>query len=292
MLKPRWLGLLGLLLVVLTAFTVLGLWQLSVARDDGRRAAVEGAQSQPAPLAQVLTPQQAFPAAAFGRPVEAVGRYDASGQVLVAGRRLDGAPGWWVVTPLVVSDSRARLAVLRGFVRDASKPRGPAPTSTGEVSVVGTVAPGESPASTGSRGDLPAGQLGSLDLGRLVNMWDAPTYNAFVFAVSETPDATGAGAAGSSATGGIERVPPPPVATGLSLRNAAYALQWWVFAVFAAWMWWKMVREDHRRDRFLQGLPPSAHADTAHTDAATSATGTEPADRAMQTDRTAGAATT
>ena len=32
-----------------------------------------------------------------------------------------------------------------------------------------------------------------------------------------------------------------------ALRNAAYAVQWWVFALFALWLWWRMVREDHRR---------------------------------------------
>jgi len=39
------------------------------------------------------------------------------------------------------------------------------------------------------------------------------------------------------------------VPTGLTWRNAAYALQWWVFGLFAAYMWWRMVRDDHRRDQ-------------------------------------------
>jgi cytochrome oxidase assembly protein ShyY1 len=43
-------------------------------------------------------------------------------------------------------------------------------------------------------------------------------------------------------------VPPPEVTGGIKWRNAAYALQWWVFAAFAAFMWVKMVREDARRE--------------------------------------------
>ncbi len=251
MLKPRWLGLLGLLLVILVAFTFLGLWQLSVARDDARKEAVEAAPRQPvAALASVLTPHGEFPATASGRRVEAVGRYDAAGQVLVADRRLDGAPGFWVVTPLVVADTGARVAVLRGFVRAAPAP---APVTDADVTVLGTLAPGESPVSSSQ--PLPPGQLPSVDLGHLVNVWDGPIYNAFVFAVSETPDASAAGPAGSSAGGGLERVPPPPVPSGLTLRNAAYAVQWWVFGLFAAWMWWKMVREDHRRDALGRAEP-------------------------------------
>jgi surfeit locus 1 family protein len=236
-LKPRWLGLLGVLVVLLVAFTVLGLWQLSVARDDGRREAVAAAPSQaPVPMQEVLAPHTPFPADASGRPVTATGKYDPAGQVLVADRRLDGLTGWWVVTPLVVDGSSARLAVLRGFVTTASG-TGPAPAEVGEVTVSGTLAPGESPASSAAA--LPPGQLGSLDLARLVNVWPGEIYNAFVFATAESPDATT----------GMQRVPPPPVPTGFTLRNGAYALQWWVFGAFAAWMWWRMVRDDYRRDR-------------------------------------------
>ena len=65
--------------------------------------------------------------------------------------------------------------------------------------------------------------------------------------IRETPDQGVAGTTGASAAGGMERVPPPDLPSGLTLRNAAYALQWWVFAVFALWMWVKMVRDDYRR---------------------------------------------
>ena len=250
LLKPRWLGLSGLLVVLLAAFTLLGLWQLSVARDEARKSAIEEAPRQPvASLASVLQPHGAFPATASGRRVAAVGSYDPAGQVLVSGRRLDGAAGYWVLTPLVVTETGARLAILRGFVRT---PLAPA-ARTGEVTVLGSIAPGESPASPAT--PLPPGQLPSVDLGHLVNEWDGSIYNAFLFAISETPDATDAGPAGSSATGGIERVPPPPVPSGLTARNAAYALQWWVFGLFAIWMWWRMVREDHQRDEALRRGP-------------------------------------
>ena len=44
----------------------------------------------------------------------------------------------------------------------------------------------------------------------------------------------------------VQRVPPPPeVSSGVSWRDAAYALQWWVFALFAGYMWWRMVRDDY-----------------------------------------------
>jgi cytochrome oxidase assembly protein ShyY1 len=241
MLKPRWLGLLGALVVLLVAFTFLGLWQLSVARDDAEREALEKAPQQaPVALSSVMVPHSPFPGDASGRPVTMTGTYDTTGQVLVADRRLDGVSGFWVLTPLVVdatgATGPARVAVLRGFVTSGTG-TGPAPSSNGSVTVTGTLAPGESPAASGAA--LPEGQLGSVDLARLVNLWPGDLYNAFVFATAESPDVSP----------GVQRVPPPAIPTGLTWRNAAYALQWWVFGLFAAYMWWRMVRDDHRRDQ-------------------------------------------
>ncbi|MDQ2758594.1 MAG: SURF1 family protein [Actinomycetota bacterium] len=244
MLRPRWLGLLVVLVGIVVSFTLLGLWQLSVARDDAAKQAVADAPREPVvDLKALLAPHSGFPAVASNRRVSAVGHYDPSGQVLVPDRRLDGATGSWVVTPLVVDETGARLPVVRGFVTTTTAP---APTTAGQVTVVGSAAPGESPDPTTP--SLPAGQLGSVDLGRLVNLWPGDIYNAFVFAISETPDASAAVAAGGSASvGSIERIPPPPAPSGLTLRNAAYALQWWVFALFAVYMYVRMVREDHQQ---------------------------------------------
>ncbi len=274
MLRPRWLGLLVVLIGIIVSFTLLGLWQLSVARDDAAKQAVAQAPRQPVvALSALLQPHSGFPAVASNRRVSAVGHYDPSGQVLVPDRRLDGATGSWVVTPLVVDETGARLPVVRGFVRGTSAP---APTTTGLVTVVGSAAPGESPDPTTP--SLPPGQLGSVDLGRLVNLWPGDIYNAFVFAISETPDAsavsTAAADGGAVAAAAIVRIPPPPAPSGLTLRNAAYALQWWVFALFAVYMYVRMVREDHQM-RLAEATPPTPPA-SAPTTAPTTAGASRP----------------
>ena len=43
--------------------------------------------------------------------------------------------------------------------------------------------------------------------------------------------------------------PPPPVPKGLTWRNAAYALQWWVFAAFAVFMYLRMLRDETLAER-------------------------------------------
>jgi cytochrome oxidase assembly protein ShyY1 len=248
-LKPRWLGLLAFLLVVLVSFTWLGLWQLHVARDKGEVEAAEAATRLPvAPVSKVIEPHQQFPENGSGRPVSATGTYDAAHQLLVADRRLDGVSGYWVITPLVVEATGARLVVVRGFVTDPAQAT--PPTTKGTVEVTGTLAPGESPSTSGT---LPPGQVGTIDLGVLLNQWKGSLYNAFVFKTGEQPDAT---------TAGIKPIPPPEIQTGgLSWRNAAYALQWWIFAGFAAYMWWRMVRDDWQQDR-RAGISPARERTT------------------------------
>jgi surfeit locus 1 family protein len=244
-LKPRWLGLFAIVAVVMFTFGVLGLWQLNVARDNGRAEQVRTAPTRAvADLAAVLTPHGAFPGDGTGRRIIATGRYDGSGQVLVTPRRLRGQSGYWVVTPFVVRSGGARIAVVRGFVTDPGQAI--APSAPTEITLSGTLAPGESPTGNSARADptLPDGQIAVLDLSLLVNRWPGALYNAFVFATAEQPDVT------SVVSPAVQRVPPPALAGGgLSWRNAAYALQWWVFALFAAYMWWRMVRDDYEDGR-------------------------------------------
>ena len=52
----------------------------------------------------------------------------------------------------------------------------------------------------------------------------------------------------------MTRVPPPDLDAPLNLRNAAYAVQWWVFGIFAIWMWWKMFRAEEQAEQQADGL--------------------------------------
>jgi DNA-binding transcriptional regulator of glucitol operon len=35
---------------------------------------------------------------------------------------------------------------------------------------------------------------------------------------------------------------------GFSLQNSAYSVQWWAFALFAIFFWWRIVRDHARRE--------------------------------------------
>lgn len=230
----------GLLVVAILAAVIcvrLGFWQLSVARDDGRRDAIAASEAMAqVDLAEYVAPHQPFPADASNRRVTVTGTYDPAGQVLIVGHRLGERLGSWVVTPLIVDGTGARVPVLRGFTTADAVP---APATT-KVTVTGTIGPGESPQprTPSMRPD----QLPAMDLAVLVNRWGGEIYNLVVLASAEAPDL-------STAADGdlLTRVPPPQIDGGLRLVNAAYAVQWWLFAAFALFMWWKMIREPRGR---------------------------------------------
>ncbi|GAB49273.1 SURF1 family protein [Mobilicoccus pelagius] len=259
-LRPKWLALLGLVLVVVVGFGWLGLWQLDVAQHAKQQEVLDQIERTPeAPVDEVLPPQTSITGHHVGRSVRATGRYDAAHQVLVVDRRLGDRLGAWVLTPLVVDSTGARLAVVRGFV-DAGVPAPPAPSGT--VTVHGSLQPQEGPPEKFVPQE--PGRVQTVDLASGVNRWGGDIYNAFVFASSEEPPATGASAK-------VAPVPPPAVRSeGVNWRNAAYAVQWWIFAGFVVYIWWRAVRDEHEiRLAAGGGTPgPSAADSSASTDGA------------------------
>ncbi len=235
-LQPKWLGALVLAIVFAVICVLLGNWQLREARAEGRAKAIEHAASLPVqPITEIVEPQSAFPREGSTRRITATGTYAPAGQILITDRRLDGVVGYWVVTPLEITETGAWLPVLRGFVTDITD--APAPP-TGEIALAGGLAPGESPT---SEAGLPDGVFRAIDLSLLVNRWDTDVYNAFVFATDETV------AGAPVALDGLVRVPPPTgESSELNFKNAMYAVQWWVFAAFGFFLWWRMMRQAHR----------------------------------------------
>jgi cytochrome oxidase assembly protein ShyY1 len=245
-LRPRWLALLALVLAAATAMSLLGQWQFDRARDRGRAQRAAALQtSPPVLLTDVLAPRRMFPGSAADAHVVAAGRWDGARQVLVPGRRLAGQPdpGMWVLTPLVLADGSA-VGVVRGWVRGPGDPAAIAPS--GQVRVTGVLRPAEPPVerAPGEVSGLPAGQVERVDVTDLMGRWPYRLFTGYVVATEMAPPPAPAPHA----------VPPLPERGGLAWRNASYALQWWVFAGFGLFLWWRMVRDAAR--------PPSAPSPT------------------------------
>lgn len=230
-LQPRWLVLLAILIAILIAFTQLGLWQISRANSaDEQEDLATQEQLAAVPLASVTAPHAPFPQDGSNLPVEVSGAYEPALQFVVPNRVLDGKQGWWVVTGLR-TDNGALLPVLRGWVSDPSQASTP---NTARRVVQGTLAPSESAVPDADGTPLAPGELASIELATLANTWSGDLYNAFIFATDEQPPVAG----------GVVPVPPPSLGTeSLDWRNLGYALQWWVFAGFAIYMYWRFLRD-------------------------------------------------
>jgi cytochrome oxidase assembly protein ShyY1 len=255
--KPRWLVLTVLVVVATVAMVLAGFWQLR--RLDERRghnAVIRARTAAPAVAAgDVLRAGQ--PLGEAGAAVEwqtltATGTYDAERGVLVRNRSLDGAPGYHVVTPLVLGDGTA-LLVNRGWIplspAAGQSPQAP-PPPTGEVTVEGRARATQERGALGPRdpADGVLTEVARVDVARLAQQLPYPVLPAYVELTGQTPDP-------SSPLPRLIR--PPELDEGPHL---AYAVQWFIFASLAVIGWVVLVRRQvrsnqraHQRERVAGG---------------------------------------
>ncbi|GAA3726870.1 SURF1 family protein [Streptomyces tremellae] len=245
LLTPRWMGINVFALLAIPVCVFMGVWQLS--RFEGRVDAQRAADHRPDPAKEAAAPLGSLlpvTQQSSGRQAEAAGHY--GDQFLVPDRRLDGRSGSYVLTMLHTDGGKA-LPVVRGWL-----PHGrPAPAAPkGEVRVVGALQPSETTDTDGviASGGLPKGQVGMISGASLVNVVPYGVYDAWVTA--------------NKGTGGLTPVPAAaPENTGLDLKafqNLGYTGEWFVFAGFVLYMWFRLVRREAEaeRDRAL-GIEPA-----------------------------------
>lgn len=235
LLTPRWWGINVFVLLAIPFCVFMGSWQLSrfEARVDDQRTAEAQADSArtetPRPLAEMLPVDKAT----YGKRVTASGRYGE--QLLVPDRELDGRQGFYVLT-LLRTDGGRTLPVVRGWLPGAADAaKAPAPPA-GEVSVTGALQASETPGDNGvsAQGGLPPGQTGAISTASLVNLVDDDLYDAWVTL--------------GTADSGMTAVPASaPNGTGLDLKafqNLGYTGEWFVFAGFVVFMWFRLLRRE------------------------------------------------
>ncbi|QJW38559.1 SURF1 family protein [Cellulosimicrobium protaetiae] len=229
----------------------LGVWQLDRAQQRAELAAQQEAAELeavgPEGLGVLLPPQSTFPGELVGRQAWVEGEYEPDGQLVVAGRALDGRTGYLVLTPLRVTDDGTAgeswaelsgapvLPVVRGWVEEPDDAAALV-VPEGEVRLTGYLQASE------AAGELvlPAGQTDAIATGELVNVWGGPIYSGYLVLLSSDPPQV------SAADGGPAQLPRPTIegGTGLNLQNLFYALQWWVFGGFAVLLWVRLVRDE------------------------------------------------
>ncbi len=251
-LRPRWI-LSHLLVVAIVGGCVwAGFWQLR--RLDDKREVIDRYEERSAmevvPVEDLLSldSSESDVDGAELRPVVARGTYLVADQVTVRNRSLDGAPGHWVLTPLVLDDGTAVL-VNRGWVplavvEDLDRAAPP----DGEVTVVGALTATQRRGRLGAT-DAAEGRLTDLaraDVGRIAAQVDVPVLPAYITLEQQDPPAG--------------EVPVPvEVVEPDEGPHLGYAVQWFIFASIAT-IGYPLVLRRVARDRAAEegavGSPP------------------------------------
>jgi len=249
LLTPRWWGINVFVLLAIPFCVFMGSWQLGRFEDrvQEHRTASEQAASDNSETARPLTELLPVDKNTSGERATATGRYGK--QLLVPDRELDGKRGFYVLT-MLRTDGGEALPVVRGWLPgDADAAKAPA-APAGEVTVTGALQASESPGANGvsAAGGLPEGQTGAISSASLVNLVSyQKVYDAWI--TLDTADS------------GMKSVPATAAqGTGLDLKafqNLGYTGEWFVFAGFVVFMWFRLLRREVEFARDAQlGLTP------------------------------------
>ena len=225
--QRRWVSLYLVALLAIPGCVFAALWQLDRLhlRQEQNAKVHHNSEAAPRALAELTSVGGTVAKTDEWRAVTLTGRYDTSHQLFVRSRPMDGAAGYYVLTPLVSAAGPAAM-INRGWVVapvDHGNPDLPDPPG-GEVTVTGRLRPTEDQNTRGPRDadDVPAGQVVRMDIPRIAPSLPYPVYAGFVQLAGQDP-------APPLVDGSF--VPKP---LGLPSHSEAlhwsYAAQWFIFA--------------------------------------------------------------
>lgn len=191
-------------MVAIAVCALMGLWQLGVYGSKHDDAAKSAQSAKPVDILKVWGPDDPFTEDLLNCRV----RIEGDPQDIFVVKRPDGQK--WYAATMRIRGTESSLLVVLGHWReviDLTVPR----------RLTAVLRPPES--------------TGDLSIARRVNQSSGDLFSGY--ALMDSPGT------------GLKPVTPPDpqVSWTVGLRNLAYALQWWVFGLFAAFMWWRMVTD-------------------------------------------------
>jgi cytochrome oxidase assembly protein ShyY1 len=230
--RPAWIVSHVVVAALIVLAVVLGFWQRSrYFEETGKQDRLDAlAARDPVPYDEVVDPARApdevDPEVEYTRVVVS-GVYDTDAEVAILNRSRGGAPGAWLLTPLVRADGTA-VPVVRGWISyDPSGAQVDFPDAAppeGEVTVTGLVQLTQERGSLGPV-DAPDGTLQALarvDLVRYGEQLETALAPAWVMLDTQDPPQPD----------GVPAV--VELTAGESSQNFGYMVQWWIFALIAA----------------------------------------------------------
>ncbi|POH68567.1 SURF1 family protein [Cryobacterium sp. TMN-39-2] len=272
MVRPRWIAALLLALAIAGAFAALGQWQLARAISSGE--VIERTTETVQPLKDTVSPDGPPAKVAEGQMIETIGSFVAGDEQIISGRHNGGESGFWIVSHFV-TDEGASIAVARGWTADADQAAAVRERLATQMSILslqpltGRFLSSEAPALPDE--DADPHTMTTVSTAALINLWanwsDQSVYQGYIVDTVAPDGLT------------VIDSPEPEVEVPLNWLNIFYALEWVVFAGFAVFLWYRLVRDAWERE--------TEEAEVAAADAAEDAAGTpdEAAGPAAGTDR-------
>jgi cytochrome oxidase assembly protein ShyY1 len=225
--RPRWIGALLLALAIAAGFSALGQWQLarSVASAPVDRADTE----TPVALSSLTEPGKQVTGTQLGRMVTVTGTLVDGDFVVLSDRLNAGATGFWLVGHLS-TDGGADLAVALGWAPTRARAVAAEDSATIGSPLVGRYLPSEPP----DQPDVDKGVQSAASVPAFINQWahfGGTVYDGYV--VARTPVA------------GLDAIdsPAPSQEVSLNWLNIFYAAEWAIFAGFAIYLWYRLVKD-------------------------------------------------
>ena len=222
--RPRWIAALLLCLGLAAGFAGLGQWQLSRSVDNAPVDEAPDTESA-VPLESIAEPQSSVTPAQFGRQVTVGGSFEPGDFLIVTDRNNGGADQGVTVVGHFVTTDGVSLAVALGWSGDPDASFG----TWDETQLTGRYLPSE----VASDSDFEAGERSAIAVADLINVWNdsVPAYGGYLV-LDEAP-------------AGLENIysPPPSQEVSLNLLNVFYAIEWVIFAGFAIYLWYRLVKD-------------------------------------------------
>ncbi|MBC7518389.1 MAG: hypothetical protein H7248_05825 [Microbacteriaceae bacterium] len=240
--RPRWIAMLVLALVLAAGFAALGQWQLERAIASGQVVVLTTETVKP--LSAITAPQKPTTENIVGQLIQARGQFVVGDFTVISNRMNRDETGYWVLGHAQVEGPEAAaLAVAVGFTTDKRV----AASALKKLNAAPDAAP--RPLSgrylaTEAAEDAPfeKGVITTVSTAELINSWshfDGATTGAYGgYLVLADPLA------------GLERIYSPPLTTASNFNwlNLFYAAEWVVFAGFAVYLWYRLVKDTWERE--------------------------------------------
>jgi surfeit locus 1 family protein len=245
--RPRWIAALLLALAIAATFAALSQWQLARSVQNGTPLVRQ--TETVSELAAITKPQAPVTDKLDGQLVETTGHWTADDFMLVADRLNNGKQGWWVIGHFAAdtaSGSTAGLAVAVGWApteKQAKSARTELTRSTSasakaeNLTISGRYNVGDAP----SDSDYKHNRLTTVSAAALLNEWST----------SDSAGVYGGYLTSAKPSAGLTTIySPAPISTvQVDLLNVFYAVEWVVFAGFAIFLWYRLVRDAWERER-------------------------------------------